>query len=63
MTSNRAKQIIEDARAKAVHGPWCDQLDHVMHPGERDEVNRVWETMPGYTCFVNALFRIAKDGS
>ena len=60
MTKERANQIIEQARNKAVFGPWCDQLDKVMLPGERAEIMAVWDTMPGHTCFVDALYRIAK---
>ena len=59
MTGERAKQVIEDARAKAVHGPWSNQLHRVLRPGERAEVNAVWATMPATTCFVDALLRIA----
>lgn len=63
MTPARAQEIIAAAQAKAVHGPWCDQLDRVMTFDERREVIAVWETMPGYTNFVSALFRIARpDG-
>jgi hypothetical protein len=61
MNPERAKEIIADAHAKAVHGPWSDQIDNVMRPGEREEVNAVWDTMPGNTCFVDALYRI-RDG-
>lgn len=60
MTQERANEIIAQAKAKAVHGPWCDQLDKVMLPGERAEIVKVWKTMPGHTCFVDALYRIAR---
>ena len=59
MTKERAQQIIQAAKDKTVYGPWCDQLDKVMTKAEEAEVNAVWETMPGYTNFVQALFRIA----
>ena len=58
MTSERAAQIIEQAQARAIHGPWSDQLDKVMTAEERAEVLQLWRTMPGYTCFVDALLRI-----
>ena len=58
MTSERAAEIIEQAQGRATFGPWSDQLDKVMTAEERAEVIRFWETMPGYTCFVDALFRI-----
>jgi len=58
MTSDRAKEIIQQAKKLANVGPWSDQLDKVMTKEERDEVNKVWETMPGYTCFVDALYHI-----
>ena len=58
MTSERANEIIVQAKARARHGPWSDQLDKVMTPEERQEVIDLWNTMPGYTCFVHALLRI-----
>lgn len=61
MTRERAAEIIQQAQSLARHGPWSDQLDKVMSPDERDDVLAMWKTMPGYTCFVHALFRI-RDG-
>ncbi len=58
MTSERAAEIIQQAKAKAIHGPWSDQLDKVMTREERAAVLVKWETMPGHTCFVDALLRI-----
>jgi len=57
MTPERAKEIIAQAKAQAGCGPWSDQLDKVMTDIEREEVRHKWQTMPGYTCFVDALFR------
>lgn len=60
MTAERARQIFDAAvnHPGAKIGPWSDCLRHVMTNSERQEINRVWETMPGYTSFCDALFRI-----
>lgn len=53
MTRERAEEIrraIWDS-----HG-W----DGVETPEERKEIVKVWETMPGWTCFYDAVERIAK---
>lgn len=60
ITPERAQEIIQSAHDACTCGPWSDWLDRVMQPGEREEVNQVWETMPGYTCFVDAIYRIAR---
>lgn len=59
MTSERAKEIIKAAQKGAVGVPWVDRLDKIMTEAERKEVNQVWDTLPGNTCFVDALYRIA----
>ena len=61
MTPARATEIIRDAKALAIHGPWSDQLSNVMTADERAEIITVWRTMPGYTCFVDALLRIERN--
>lgn len=61
MTAERAAEIIEQAKRKAIYGPWSDQLDKVMTPDERADILRKWETMPGHTCFVDALLRIKNN--
>jgi len=58
MTAERAAEIVQQAQATAKYGPWSDQLDKVMSKAERDHVIALWNTMPGYTCFVDALLRI-----
>lgn len=60
MTPERAQEIVKQARDKATCGPWSDQLDKVMTKEERNEVNQVWDKMPGHTCFVDALYSIAR---
>jgi hypothetical protein len=57
----RAKEIIQQAKDKAVHGPWSDQLDKVMSKEECDEVIRHWNTMNGSTNFVQALNEFVHD--
>jgi hypothetical protein len=61
MTPARATEIIRDAKARATYGPWSDQLSNVMTADERAEIITVWRTMPGYTCFVDALHRIERN--
>lgn len=63
MTPTRATEIIEQAHARSTCGPWVDQIRHVMSGEERLEVLTVWRTMPGYTCFVDALFQISREPS
>lgn len=60
MTPERASEIIREAKRLAVHGPWSDQLNNVMTTEERGIVIAKWKTMPGYTCFVDALYRIER---
>jgi hypothetical protein len=59
MTPERASQIISQAKASATHGPWSDQIDRHMSRDERRELLTVWNTMPGHTCFVDVLHRMA----
>lgn len=62
MTRERADEIFEAAKARAIHGPWSDQLDKVMTADERAEVIAFWKRIPsGSSTFVSALFRI-RDG-
>lgn len=58
MTPERAAEIIKQAQTRAQYGPWSDQLKKVMTPEEHATVLAVWETMPGHTCYVDALLRI-----
>jgi hypothetical protein len=61
VTPERAAQIIDQAQAKAVHGPWSDQIGKVITRQENQEILDKWETMPGNTCYVDALLRL-KNG-
>ncbi|MCK9432628.1 MAG: hypothetical protein M0R00_06690 [Candidatus Omnitrophica bacterium] len=58
MDQKRAQEIVD-----AIHRDrWQWQGDtnkHFRH-GERAEVIEKWKTMPGHTCFADALYRIAK---
>lgn len=60
MTPQRAQEIIDNARAHSVGFPWVDQIKNELLPGEREQVNAVWDTLPGHTHFVNALEHIAR---
>ena len=65
MTARRASEILEMAKERTrtgvAYGPWADQLKHVMTAEEREQVIQVWDTLPGYTSFVDALEYIAGD--
>jgi hypothetical protein len=63
MTPERAREAIIQARLRCVSvlSPWSDQLKNTMTDEEIAYVRRVWDTMPGNTCFVDALFRV-RDG-
>jgi hypothetical protein len=61
MEPKRAAEIIADAMAITAIGPWVDNLDTVMTPNERQEVLDKWRTMPGHTCFFDALCRIRDE--
>lgn len=61
MTPIRAKEIIRTAHEAATPGPWVDQIDRLIDATEREEINSIWERMPGYSTFVDALQRIADD--
>lgn len=59
MPAGRAQEIFRRAQERASCGPWADQIDKVISDAERAAVNAVWEDMPGHTCFVDALNRVA----
>ncbi len=59
MTPERATEIISAAKAHTSIGPWSDNISRVMNASERSDVVDVWRQMPGSTCFVDALQRIA----
>ncbi len=65
MSPERAQEIIKQAKeisnSFGYLNPWSDQLDQVLKPGERLEVIKVWNTMPGTSCFVDALYKIARN--
>ena len=63
MIPERAQEIIQAAYDTCTCGPWCDQLDKVMTKEERQKVNQVWDTMPGDTCFVDAIYYIARTNN
>ena len=58
MTKDRAQEIVN-----AIHADkwgWQGRPDKYFRDGERAEVLVKWHTMPGYTCFADALYRIAR---
>ena len=63
MTQERANKIIE-----AIHNtPFGWQRDiskdeerGIMTKQERQEIMEKWNHMPGYTCFADALYRLAR---
>jgi hypothetical protein len=52
MTPDRAQEIL---RTMSPFG------ELQMSKSEDAEVRKVWQTMPGYTCFYDALVRIARN--
>ena len=58
MTPERAKEVYAQCRKQAGCGPWSDQLDNVLTSDEDFDLRKLWRTMPGHTCFVDALFRV-----
>jgi hypothetical protein len=60
MTPKRARAIITDAHNYPSNGPWTDNIRYVMTLSERNEVVGVWDTMPRHTCFLEALYKIAR---
>ncbi len=56
MTPERAKEIMELGRQWANPGKYCT-------PAEDNEVRDLWLTMPGYTCWYDALLRISNRQS
>jgi hypothetical protein len=60
VSSVRAQEIIAQARGRAKHGPWSDQIDRVITKGERKYISDVRDSLPGNTSFVDALVRIAQ---
>ncbi len=41
---------------------WYDRADRVLTPAEGEQVRRLWDTMPGYTCWNDAFLRWMADG-
>ena len=58
MTKERAQEILNSIYND--RWGWQCNTDKFFRLGEREEVIRKWKTMPGYTCFADALHRIAK---
>jgi len=61
LSQKRAVEIFEQAKQQAGHGPWSDQLDKIMTRGERLEINALWNTMNGSSCFVDAFLRFVHN--
>jgi len=66
MTPERAKEIIQSYPRGNDKG-YIEQYETFFNYGydmteeEVKTVKKVWDTMPGYTCFANAIHRIARD--
>lgn len=56
MTKARAEEIMW------LGSRWCN-WDKFCTPAEDDEIMAKWRTMPGYTCWWDALCRIRKEAS
>jgi hypothetical protein len=57
----RMCQIVNESKSRSKYGPWSDQLNKVMTKSEYDEVLKLWSTMPGSTCFMDAFNRLMKE--
>ncbi len=53
MTPERAKEILQAG------AQWCNWGNHVSEE-EDIYIRKLWDHMPGYTCWYDALCRIAK---
>lgn len=57
ISKQRAEEIKAECQKLAKHGPWSDQLPKVVTPEEDKEIRDLWQTMPGNTAYVHALYR------
>ena len=57
MTQERATEIV--ASIHSSRSGWDSDTRKWFKPGEREEVVKKWNTMPGHTCFADALYAIA----
>lgn len=55
MTCERAREVLH------LGEQWSNYSDH-MTQKEIDYTRALWKTMPGYTCFYDAIVRIANGG-
>ncbi len=60
MEQDRARDVYLSCRLMAACGPWSDYLDLLLTRDERAFVDRLWGTMPGSTCFVDAFLRVVQ---
>lgn len=57
VTPERAREIMAQAQAKAVHGPWSDQIQKVITPEENAYFLAVWDAIArGTSTFMTAFF-------
>ena len=66
MSPGRAREIIYNAQHsdRGKYCPWVDMLDPkygIMTEQEHQEIKDKWETMPSYTCYMDALNTIARS--
>lgn len=57
MTANRAKEIW----AAKSHKPYMTDIRHLMTQDEHSFVMSIWQSMPGWTCYMDAFFSILND--
>ena len=58
MTPERALELMYESNQECSF--WPKHLYAPETPEERKEVVAMWNTMPGYTCYYDALKRISK---
>lgn len=59
--AQRAREIIQQAKAMTQYGPWSDNIDRVLSQGERRFISQFWDTLPSNTSFTDALEELAKE--
>lgn len=58
MTSERAKQIAREIWTNNPLGG--HRVEQTMTEAERQEIIKFWHTLPGHTCFFDAVNRMAR---
>jgi len=60
MEKERAQEILRCIYGLKYNWQDSEGVAKCFLPGEKEEVIEKWRTMPGYTCFADALIRISE---